>query len=515
MIFRKILLVLFVVAINIFGIEPSFGQQPDPVTMDSVSIVNNQVYLSWLPNNDNTDRYVIYRFTWNGTYFIWDSISQNIGINNTLFIDQAINACDSSYTYKVLAKTADGSSSNFQDTKLVRTMFLVPPKLDICGNLAEIDWTSYLNISPSFGKYYILADTTNDGIESFFKIDSTSSVGETNYIHRNLAANTTYTYMIRAISSDGTKSSSSCKRTISSQTLKLPDSVYLRYATVEDFDHVKLEWTVGNDAKISKFKILRSTDGMTFDTIEEINHTGDFNPSTQFIDTSADFNAQSYYYKIRVCDSCGADMLASENFARTVHLSGIPGITGNENELSWNHYKDWDFGGSGIGSYQIYRLVNGTPNQDGIDNPLFASLTSYTDDVSGFSTSEGVFNYYIVAYEKDIDNGFETFKDSSVSNKIEIKQETRVILPNAFGPDLPYPDNVFKPILAFINTEGYSLSIFNKWGQLIFITEDPTQGWDGKFKGEYVPSDAYVYQLKYKTPQGQNLEKRGTVTVIR
>jgi len=208
-------------------------------------------------------------------------------------------------------------------------------------------------------------------------------------------------------------------------------------------------------------------------------------------------------------------MLASVNIARTVHLSGKPGITGNENELSWNHYKGWDFGGSGIGSYQIYRLVNGTPNQDGIDNPLFASLTSYTDDVSGFSTSEGVFNYYIVAYEKDIDNGFEAFKDSSVSNKIEIKQETLVILPNAFGPDLPPPDNVFKPVLAFIDAGDYSFVIFNKWGQLIFITEDPTQGWDGKFKGEYVPSDAYVYQLKYKTPQGQNLEKRGTVTVIR
>jgi len=292
-----------------------------------------------------------------------------------------------------------------------------------------------------------------------------------------------------------------------------PDWVYLRYATVENNEHVVLTWTVGNDAPISKFKILRSTDDSFYETIGENIQNGDFKPSTFFIDTTADFNAQSYFYKIRVCDSCGVDRLASENIARTIHLSGIPGITGNANDLSWNHYEGWDFGNSGIDFYKIFRKVNGTDN--GIDDPLFPSETTYLDEVSAFSTSEGVFNYYIVAYEKDGNNGFETFKDFSISNEIEIKQETRAILPNAFTPGR-LPDDKFKPILAFIDIDGYSLAIFNKWGQLIFITEDPSgDGWDGKFKGELVPSDSYVYQLKYRTPQGQNLEKMGTVTVIR
>jgi len=502
------LLLLFFVVFE----KPIFAQDPLPTPiLDSISInANGNPILAWEQNPDvRTTGYKIVRYD---EINFWEEIATINGIAQTSYTDNTIFPCDpgKSIEYRIYA-FVEGTNIESLWSKSLKSINLSQPQPDVCANTFTLSWTEYENMLPELKEYRIFASETGE-TGPFEEIGSTIA---TSFVYQNPTPGIQYTFMIRAVNSDGTKSSSSCKKSITSYAPIQPDWVYLRYATVEDFDHVKLEWTVGNNAKITKFKILRSTNGLTFDTIEEITHTGDFNPSTQFIDTSADFNAQSYYYQIRVCDSCGADMLASVNIARTVHLSGKPGITGNENELSWNHYKGWDFGGSGIGSYQIYRLVNGTPNQDGIDNPLFASLTSYTDDVSGFSTSEGVFNYYIVAYEKDIDNGFEAFKDSSVSNKIEIKQETLVILPNAFGPDLPPPDNVFKPVLAFIDAGDYSFVIFNKWGQLIFITEDPTQGWDGKFKGEYVPSDAYVYQLKYKTPQGQNLEKRGTVTVIR
>jgi gliding motility-associated-like protein len=63
--------------------------------------------------------------------------------------------------------------------------------------------------------------------------------------------------------------------------------------------------------------------------------------------------------------------------------------------------------------------------------------------------------------------------------------------------------------------DDFQLSIFNKWGQMIFQTTDRTNGWDGKSNGEYVPTDAYVYLVIYKTPEGQTVEERGTVTVLR
>lgn len=514
MILKRFLIVVFVIAIICCKENFSFGQIPTPVNVDTISIINNKAFITWIPKNDGiTVRYVIHRSGWEKTsnYYIpyKDTLGPIIGINNDHYTDDSKNPCDSSFTYTVQAINDFGDGSVLQNTDSLKTILLSKPILDKCLNTFTLRWTGYINMPPAPGAYKVFASTTGE-TGPFTEVGSTTA---TSFVYENPTPGVEYTFMIRAVNSDGTKSSSSCKKSITSYAPLQPDWVYLRYATVENNEHVKLEWTIGNDAPISKFKILRSTDGQTFDIIDEINHTGDFKPSTVFIDTDADFNTQSYFYQIRVCDSCGVDRLASENIARTIHLSGIPGITGSANDLSWNHYEGWDFGNSGIDFYKIFRKVNGTDN--GIDDPLFPSETTYLDEVSAFSTSEGVFNYYIVAYEKDGNNGFETFKDFSISNEIEIKQETRAILPNAFTPGRP-PNEKFKPILAFIDIDGYSLAIFNKWGQLVFITEDPSgDGWDGKFKGEIVPTDSYVYQLKYRTPQGQNLEKMGTVTVIR
>jgi gliding motility-associated-like protein len=362
----------------------------------------------------------------------------------------------------------------------------------------------------SLGGYQILASTNGDS-GPFVKIGTTLP-SDTVFIHNNLAYNTKYTYMIRAVNNDGSKTSSSCKKSVTSYTPQKPESIYLRYATVENNEHIKLEWTAGNDAPISKFKILRSADGSFYDTIFINEDLTTYKPSTEFIDLDADFNAQSYFYQIRVCDSCGVDMLSSVNIARTIHLTGSPDFNGKANNLSWNAYENWVLG---IEEYQIFRKIDGS--LDPSPGPLFtvpSSQNSYTDDVSLLTNQEGVFSYYVVAIENNGDNGYESLKDASTSNEVEISQETRVILPNAFTPGLP-PNDIFKPLTAFIDAAGYSFSIFNKWGQMIFETQDFTKGWDGKHKGEYVDSDSYVYLLMYRTPEGQSIEKRGTVTVVR
>jgi gliding motility-associated-like protein len=135
--------------------------------------------------------------------------------------------------------------------------------------------------------------------------------------------------------------------------------------------------------------------------------------------------------------------------------------------------------------------------------------TSYSDDVSGLTGSEGIFTYYVEAVES---NGNLA---TSKSNQVVIEMETKILAPNAFIPEGLPPDNEFKPVTSFIDRDTYELLVFNKWGQMIFSTKDSEKGWDGKFNGEYVPSDAYVYRIKVKSPDGRDFQKQGTVTVIR
>jgi gliding motility-associated-like protein len=85
-----------------------------------------------------------------------------------------------------------------------------------------------------------------------------------------------------------------------------------------------------------------------------------------------------------------------------------------------------------------------------------------------------------------------------------------LFIPNVFSPNGDGQNERFE--IRGVNTECVeSLSIFSRWGQLIFETNDINNFWDGRFKGEWVQEGAYVYVLR--TPLGS--ARAGTVTVLR
>ncbi len=476
--------------------------------LDSISIDGSNPILSWFPNTDNTLGYIVIRHDWNGSTYIWRIIDTVFGINQTNYTDNNVNACEASQWYRMIAFGA-GVNNNSLWSDTVKTIFQEPPILDICENSVFLQWSEYVNMTPELAGYQILASKSGS---PYFEVASTGP-GRLYYKFRNLVQNTLYSFKIRAFNSGKTRTSTTCERTLQSYTPKQPEHIFIRYATVENNEHIKLEWIADTTAPISKFKILRSDNGFNFDTISEISDLKTYNPSRVYIDQLADFNTQSYFYQIRACDSCGVDTLASANIAKTIYLSGYPSPTGTTNQLEWNAYEGWDR--TEVQEYNIYRKVDDVQNPSGSLATVDGLTTSYIDDVSGLSNLEGSFSYFIEAIENDGFNGSEDFKDQSRSNEITIELDPKVIIPNAFGPNLPPPDNEFKPLIAFIDTESYQLSIFNKWGQMLFETSDPNKGWDGRYNGEYLPTDAYVYLIVYHTPEGQTIEKMGTITVLR
>ncbi len=91
-------------------------------------------------------------------------------------------------------------------------------------------------------------------------------------------------------------------------------------------------------------------------------------------------------------------------------------------------------------------------------------------------------------------------------------------IPNAFTPNGDGLNDVFGviPRLDYINQ--YRISIFNRWGQMIFETTDLNLGWDGTYQGEACPAGAYVYRIVYNdfgmgTQETKVME--GTVVLVR
>jgi gliding motility-associated-like protein len=100
---------------------------------------------------------------------------------------------------------------------------------------------------------------------------------------------------------------------------------------------------------------------------------------------------------------------------------------------------------------------------------------------------------------------------ANASTQMNVRNCNMIYIPNSFSP---YGYNtVFKPLGEIKSAKNYSFQIFNRWGQLIFETNDPEQGWDGKLNGEYVPHGAYIYYLNFDNVD-EKYEKVGTVTIL-
>lgn len=78
---------------------------------------------------------------------------------------------------------------------------------------------------------------------------------------------------------------------------------------------------------------------------------------------------------------------------------------------------------------------------------------------------------------------------------ILIKQCPELWVPNAFTPDGDGVNDIFKA--KGVNIQEFQMFIYNRWGQMIFESNDINEGWDGTFKGEACKMDVYVWKIIY------------------
>ena len=101
--------------------------------------------------------------------------------------------------------------------------------------------------------------------------------------------------------------------------------------------------------------------------------------------------------------------------------------------------------------------------------------------------------------------------------EVEVALQTieGVELPNAIRPDDP-DNSTFAPVYEEgTSYEIQNLQVFNRWGQLIFESDDPTAGWDGRRDGEVVVMDVYVYRITIGCGGDTGLSFFGDLTVLR
>lgn len=100
--------------------------------------------------------------------------------------------------------------------------------------------------------------------------------------------------------------------------------------------------------------------------------------------------------------------------------------------------------------------------------------------------------------------------------KVSVKAcPCNVYVPTAFTPNNDGLNDSFKPAVQCY-TKNYRLSVFNRYGQLVFVTTNPAVGWDG-FVGPYrQQTGTFVWALEYLHPLSKKtISQKGTVVLLR
>ena len=90
-----------------------------------------------------------------------------------------------------------------------------------------------------------------------------------------------------------------------------------------------------------------------------------------------------------------------------------------------------------------------------------------------------------------------------------------VFVPNVFSPDDDGLNDVFLPNFAPVPFHDYLFEVYDRWGSLIFSTQNPAAGWDGRHRGQRCAVGVYLYRMKLETETCEHVVFSGTVTLVR
>ena len=480
----------------------------DVIVLENVTVdPNDDAVINWQAStlSDITQYHIL--IDQNGS---WTSVG-TVNAPATTYTYVNSNAANQSERFKVIS---EDNCTNLSDQALVvphNTIYL-SNTFDACLGINELEWVPYDGWANGVDAYNLyLTETPPGGVPGPRTLLATLGPNTSTYTHSNLSNGHTYCYEVEATTVPDVFTSISNELCLVATNPIRPNWQYLSQVSVQN-GALELEGYVDPAADVLNYHIERSDalNGLyqTIGTVPQANPAADF---IHYTDFSADVKKR-YFYRLMLEDPCGNKNDISENIAGNILLQAV--AEGNlHTHLRWNPYEEFE---GGVEGYNIYRSVDNELNMTQVAQ-VSGTDTSYVDDVSDYTTTTGTFCYYVEAIEGPA-GGVNSygFNRSSRSNVMCVNHKARVFIPKAFVPDSKRMVNrVFKPQGIFMKEGSYELFVLNRWGQKIFSTTDPNQGWDGSFQGKPAPMGVYMYHLKYASLEGIPIEQRDFFTLVR
>ena len=266
---------------------------------------------------------------------------------------------------------------------------------------------------------------------------------------------------------------------------------------------VYLAWSSIPDVNLVSSTIHRSRSGQDFVAMQ--------NPNPSFgiyEDREANAHLGPVSYQISAIDGCGNE--AFSNKASSIFLSGEINDAG-EHVLQWTPYEN-EYILDGL-FYHVLNEINLSGGSLAFQNPQASYPADIFQHMELVGPELGTVCYSMIVEPRLLHKGSFYYSTTSFSNQVCLTPTTPVYLPNAFAPN--GVNREFKAFGLFGNTPDYFMQIFDRYGGLVFESNDVSQGWDGRKNGRPMPQGSYVYYIKMRQADDTLIERKGSVMLVR
>jgi len=122
----------------------------------------------------------------------------------------------------------------------------------------------------------------------------------------------------------------------------------------------------------------------------------------------------------------------------------------------------------------------------------------------------GIYQISLMAFD-------EYWCSDTIVKQIKVNPVSSFYFPNAFSPNNDGLNDVFKTAGTFTALNSWYLSIWNRYGELLFESNNPNEGWNGLFQnyGSPIPQGVYIYKLNVIDHNDEKIKLKGFCTLIR
>lgn len=464
----------------------------------SIDTTNGFVDMCWDVNAaDDTYGYVIYGLV-SG---FWVELDTVYGIGTVCYEYQLTNSMNEAESFRITAFDSCLTMAGTYQTSALsnpHTTIHLTDEFDICEKTVTLNWTPYLGWT-AVDRYEVIVSVGGSNYDVIATVDG----NVTTYTHSNLTYDLNYCYFIRAVSDNDSIS-------YSNQDCRFIDRPsqanfhYLATASHNLANEIEVVTYTDGAASVNSYEVeVKGPQDGVWNLASVLTPNG--SDWIEYLDSDVFPERGAYQYRVSLIDSCG-NVGEVSNVARTVFLEANVDDVEMKVDLNWSSYQGFD---GTIVQYNVYRGVDGIFDNTPITTTL-PGVRSYVDDVTDQMQSEGQFCYRVEAVESTNSYGF---SESAFSNTVCATLEPVVYIPNAFIVNGENP--VFLPVISLYEFDSYQLDIYDRWGGVLFTTNDRNEGWDGTggLNG-LVSEGTYVYMLTFEDRDAKEYVFQGTVTML-